>query len=51
VDARLEHAIRLDPAVFDTMPLDKLRQLRDLLAEFGGEVIDGTATELESGEA
>lgn len=41
VDARLEHAIVLDPGALDAMPVEKLTQLRELLVDLGGEIIDG----------
>lgn len=43
--------IDIDPDKLDGMALDRLRQLRELLGELGGEVIDGEAVELREIEA
>lgn len=47
-EGRIEHGITidLDPAKLDALPLDKLQALREVLADLGGEVIDGEATEV-----
>lgn len=46
VEARLEHAIVFDPSALDRLPPERLLQLRELLVELGGDIIDGTADEL-----
>lgn len=50
VDARIEHAIVIDPGRLDALPTEKLIALRDILAELGGDVIDGEGRELGPGE-
>ena len=43
--------IDLDPAKLDALSIDKLQALREVLAELGGEVIDGEAHEVREIEA
>lgn len=44
-EGRIEHAITLDPALLDSLPIEELIALRDTLAKLGGEIIDGEAAE------
>lgn len=50
IDARVEHAIVIPPEALDALDTEKLVLLRDLLAELGGDIIDGDARELGPGE-
>jgi len=43
--------IDLDPSKLDALSIDKLQALREVLAELGGEVIDGEAHEVREIEA
>lgn len=45
-----EHAIVIDPAVIESLPLEKLEALREILAEIEANTVDGEARELGPGE-
>lgn len=47
VDGRIQHGIVIDPAVLETMPLDRLLMFREFLREIGGgQVQDGEYVEI-----
>jgi hypothetical protein len=47
-EGRIEHGIviDLDPGKLDALSVEKLQALREVLAELGGDVIDGEASEI-----
>lgn len=45
-----EHAIVIDPAVIETLPIEKVQALREVLAAIDANTVDGDARELGAGE-
>lgn len=45
-----EHAIVIDPAVIETLPIEKVQALREVLAAIDANTVDGEARELGPGE-
>lgn len=45
-----EHAIVIDPAVIETLPIEKVQALREVLAAIDANTVDGDARELGPGE-
>ena len=44
---QVDHAIILDPAALDRLPLERKLLLAEILGEMDGEIIDGDAKLLE----
>lgn len=55
ISGRIEHehalVLKLDPAVLDTWPVERLDSFRQMLVELEGEIVEGEARELPAGDA